>query len=109
VRRRALFLLLVPVLAAACGGGGSTSGETTTSAVKRPTQKQFVTAGNAVCIRSDRAVYRLGRLSLDPAGWGTTATAARRAVRDMKRLTPPAPSDLGIPPPTRKTITPSDG
>jgi hypothetical protein len=96
VRRRALFLLLVPVLAAACGGGGSTSGETTTSAVKRPTQKQFVTAGNAVCIRSDRAVYRLGRLSLDPAGWGTTATAARRAVRDMKRLTPPAGKDAAF-------------
>jgi hypothetical protein len=97
VKRRAVFLLLVPVLAAACGGGGSSSaGKTTTADVKRPTQKQFVSAGNAVCIRSDRAVYRLGRLSLDPTGWAQTAAAARKAVADMKRLTPPAGKDAGF-------------
>ena len=89
--RRALCLLLVPVLAAACGGSKST--HSTTTNVARPTQKQFVAAGNAVCIRSDRAVFRLGRLSLDPADWGRTAAAARRAVADMKRLTPPAGKD----------------
>jgi len=86
--RRVLPLLLVPVLLAACGG--TKSAETTTTVAKpRPTQKQFVSAANAVCIRSDRAVFRLGRLSLDPAGWGKTAAAARRGVADMRRLTPP--------------------
>ena len=83
------------MLAAACGGGDSNSAQTTT-AVQRPTQKQFVTAGNAVCIRSDRAIFRLGRLSLDPAGWAATAAAARRAVADMRRVTPPAGKDAAF-------------
>ncbi len=87
--RRTLPFLLIPVLAAACGGSKST--HTTTAAdTGRTTQKQFVAAANAVCVRSDRAIYRLGSLSLDPTGWGETAAAARRAVADMKRVTPPA-------------------
>jgi len=81
------------MLAVACGGGGSSSQKTTTAAVKRPTQKQFVSAANAVCIRSDRAVFRIGSLSLDPAGWAKTAAAARRAIADMQRVTPPAGKD----------------
>jgi hypothetical protein len=92
--RRALPLLLVPVLAAACGGGSKSA--TTTTAAKRPTQQQFVSAANAVCVRSDRAVYKLGNLSLAPAGWGNTAAAARRAVADMKTLTPPAGKDAAF-------------
>ncbi len=93
--RRTLPLLLVPVLAAACGGSKST--HTTTAAdTVRPTQQQFVAAANAVCVRSDRAIYRLGSLSLDPAGWGETAAAARRAVADMKRVTPPAGKDAAF-------------
>ncbi|MFL5926545.1 MAG: hypothetical protein ACJ77E_06380 [Gaiellaceae bacterium] len=90
--RRALLFLLAPALLAACGGTKS-AGTTTTNAKPRPTQNQFVSAANAVCIRSDRTVFRLGRLSLDPAGWGKTAAAARRGVADMKRLTPPAGKD----------------
>jgi hypothetical protein len=90
--RRALLLLLAPTLLAACGG--TNAAKTTTVAAKpRPTQKQFVSAANAVCIRSDRAVFRLGRLTLDPAGWAKTAAAARRGVKDMRRLTPPAGKD----------------
>jgi hypothetical protein len=89
--RRALPLLLVPVLAAACGGSKSTG--TTTTAVARPTQQQFVAAANAVCVRSDRAIYKLGRLSLAPAGWAKTAAAARRAVAAMKKVSPPAGKD----------------
>jgi len=93
--RRALVLLLAPALLAACGG--TKAAETTTTAAKpRPTQKQFVSAGNAVCIRSDRRVFRLGRLSFDPAGWAKTAAVARRGVADMKRLTPPAGKDAGF-------------
>jgi hypothetical protein len=91
--RRALPLLLVPVLAVACGGGAKS---TTTTAAKRPTQQQFVSAANAVCVRSDRAIYKLGNLSLAPAGWGQTAAAARRAVADMKTLTPPAGKDAAF-------------
>jgi hypothetical protein len=93
--RRALVLLLAPALLAACGG--TKAAETTTTTAKpRPTQKQFVSAANAVCIRSDRAVFRLGRLSFDPSGWAKTAAAARRGVKDMKRLTPPAGKDAGF-------------
>jgi hypothetical protein len=82
-------LLLIPVLLAACGG--SKAAEST-----RPTQKQFVAAANAVCVRSDRAVYKLGRLSLAPAGWGKTAAAARTAVANMKKVTPPAGKDAAF-------------
>jgi hypothetical protein len=94
--RRALLLLLVPVLACACGGSKSGTKTTTTTEPKRPTQQQFVSAANAVCVRSDRAIYRVGRLSLDPAGWAQTAAAARRAVADMKTVTPPAAKDAGF-------------
>lgn len=92
--RRALPLLLVPVLAAACGG--SKSSGTTTTAKPQATQQQFVSAANAVCVRSDRAIFRLGRLSLDPAGWGQTAAAARRAVADMRTVSPPSAKDAGF-------------
>jgi hypothetical protein len=89
--RPALLLLLAPALLAACGG--TKAAVTTTTEKPRLTQKQFVSQANAVCIRSDRAVFRLGRLSLDPAGWAKTAAAARRGVADMTRLTPPAGKD----------------
>jgi hypothetical protein len=95
--RRALLLLLllVPVLAAACGGSKSST-TTTAAEPKRPTQQQFVAAANAVCVRSDRAIYKVGRLSLAPAGWAMTAAAARRAVADMRTVTPPAEKDAGF-------------
>ncbi|HEY8646255.1 MAG TPA: hypothetical protein VIL77_10285 [Gaiellaceae bacterium] len=92
--RRALLLLVVPVLAAACGG--SKPSTTTTAAKPRPTQQQFVSAANAVCVRSDRAIYKLGRLSLVPAGWAQTAAAARHAIADMKKVTPPAGKDAAF-------------
>ena len=93
--RRALPLLLVPVLAVACGGG-SKPATTTTAAKPRLTQQQFVSAANAVCVRSDRAIYKVGGLSLAPAGWGQTAAAARRALADMKTVTPPAAKEAGF-------------
>jgi hypothetical protein len=88
VRRLCLLLLLLPLTA--CGGSKPTA---TTPEPARLTQKQFVAAGNAVCVRSDRAIYRLGSLSLDPAGWAQTAAAARRAVADMRKVKPPAAKD----------------
>jgi hypothetical protein len=90
--RRAL-LLLVPTLAA-CGAGSKSA--TTADADRRPTQQQFVAAANAVCVRSDRVIYQIGGLSLAPAGWGRTAAAARRALADMKALTPPAGKDAAF-------------
>jgi hypothetical protein len=87
-------LLLVPAVAAACGE--SKSSTATTAAKSRPTQQQFVAAANAVCVRSDRAIYRLGNLSFDPAGWARTAAAARHAVADMKTVTPPSGKDAAF-------------
>ena len=75
---------------AACGGSSKPAAPT------RPTQQQFVSAANAVCVRSDRAVYRLGRLSFDPSGWAKTAAAARSAIADMKTVTPPAGKDAAF-------------
>jgi hypothetical protein len=89
--RPALLFLVVPLVVAACGG--SKSADSTAGADQRPTQKQFVAAGNAVCVRSDRAIYKLGRLTLAPAGWAKTAAAARRAIADMEKVTPPAGKD----------------
>jgi hypothetical protein len=88
--RRLTILVLLPVALAACGGSSEPA------AKPRPTQKQFVAAANAVCVRSDRAVYQLGHLSLDPAGWGKTAAAARKAVADMRTVTPPAAKDAAF-------------
>jgi hypothetical protein len=91
--RRALPFLAVPLVVAACGGSKSPD---STPAANRPTQKQFVAAANAVCVRSDRAIYRLGRLTVAPAGWAKTAAAARRAVADMKKVTPSAGKDAAF-------------
>jgi hypothetical protein len=82
------------VLAAACGG--SKSATTTTTAKPKPTQQEFVSAANAVCVRSDRAIYKVGDLSLAPAGWAQTAVAARRAVADMRTVTAPAGKEAGF-------------
>jgi hypothetical protein len=94
--RPVLLLLLVPVLAAACGGSESATQTTTTTAKPQATQQRFVSDANAVCVRSDRAIYKVGRLSLDPAGWAQTAAAARRAVAEMRQVTPPAARKAGF-------------
>jgi len=80
-------MLAVPLVLAACGSGSKAA--QTTSTTVRPTQKQFVAAANAVCERSDRRVFRLGRLSLAPAGWARTAAAAQVGVAEMAKLTAP--------------------
>jgi len=81
--------LALPLLAAACGGG-SKHAATTTTGSKALSQAGFVQAGNQVCIRSDRRVYQIGRLTRDPAGWLKTANAGRVGLAEMKALTPPA-------------------
>lgn len=89
--RAFLLGLLVPVLAAGCG---SSSHKQTEPAPL--TQKQFVSAANAVCIKSDRRVFQLGRLSLLPSGWEQTAAAARTGVKEMSAVRPPAQSEAGF-------------
>ena len=89
--RRLVVISALPLLLAACGGSKSTD-----KAPPRPTQKQFVSAANAVCVNSDRRIYRLGRLSLDPAGWAQTAAAARVGVAQMDKLTAPAGEEAGF-------------
>jgi hypothetical protein len=82
---RVALVLALPLVAAACGGSKSSA----PSGPPRLTQKQFVAAANGVCLRSDRRVYRLGRLTLDPRGWAATAAEARRGVAEMERVVPP--------------------
>lgn len=89
--RALLFVLLVPVLAAGCGSSSQRNAEPA-----RLTQQQFVSAANAVCIKSDRRVFRLGRLSFLPSGWAATAVAARTGVAEMSVVRPPAQAEPGF-------------
>jgi hypothetical protein len=38
---------------------------------------------------SDKRIFALGRLSRDPKGWAKTAAAARKAIGEMRKVTPP--------------------
>jgi hypothetical protein len=87
VRRLTILVLLVP-LAAACGGSKS-AGQTSTSTGN--TSADFVTAGNSVCIASDKRIFKIGRLTRNPAEWAATAVAARTAISEMRAIKPPPP------------------
>ena len=89
--RTVLLAVLVPVLAAGCGSSSPKKADPAPL-----TQKQFVSAANAVCIKSDRRVFRLGRLSLVPGGWAATAAAARTGVAEMSVIRAPVQSDTGF-------------
>ena len=96
--RALLPLLAVPLAVAACGGGGSSAtstAQTTTS--KRSTstpspaiEAAFVAAGNAVCMASDKRIFKIGRLTRDPKGWARTAASAKLALRQMLKVKPPS-------------------
>jgi hypothetical protein len=89
--RALLPLLAVPILAAACGGSGSASGTTTAATTTTAaSETEFVSAGNKICMSSDKRIFKIGRLTRDPKGWALTATSAKRAVREMRALKPPA-------------------
>ena len=62
----------------------------------RLTQKRFVTAADAVCVRSDQRIYKLGPLSTVPSGWAKTTTAADKALAQMAALRPPAAHAAGF-------------
>jgi hypothetical protein len=89
-----LLLVAVPLLVIGCGSSSHKAATTTTAPAL--TQQQFVSAANAVCIKSDRRVFRLGRLSLLPQGWAQTAVAARQGVKQMSVLHPPAARQAGF-------------
>jgi hypothetical protein len=80
----------LPLLAAACGSKSTATG--TTTATKHQTQANFVAEGNQVCIRSDRRVYRIGRLTRDPSGWAKTVAAGRISLAEMQGVVPSAAS-----------------
>jgi hypothetical protein len=84
--RRLPLLFVFAIAITACG---SSKDATTTTAAAAPTMQAFVSAGNKVCMNSDQRIFKLGRLSRDPKGWSRTAAAARTAIADMRRVTPP--------------------
>jgi hypothetical protein len=87
----------MPVLMAGCGSSSDKDSSSDKKAEPaRLTQQQFVSAANAVCIKSDRRVFRLGNLSRLPAGWAATASAARTGVAEMSVLRGPVGSDAGF-------------
>jgi hypothetical protein len=79
-------IALASLLLAGCGGDS----EPKTAEQPRLTQREFVRQGNQVCIDSDRRIYRIGSLGPDPSGWKDTSDAAKRGIRDMLALRPPA-------------------
>lgn len=92
-RAALLLLVVIPAFATGCG---SSSHSTTTTSAPLLTQKQFVAAANAECIKSDRRIFRLGRLTFVPEGWAETAAAARQGVAEMSVLRPPAKAEAGF-------------
>jgi hypothetical protein len=82
------ILLLTVAAATACGSSGKSSATTSTAAGGTDTQS-YVAAGNQVCIRSDRRIFKIGRLSRDAKGWQETATVAKSAVIEMRKVKPP--------------------
>jgi len=94
--RPAPLVLLAPLLVAACGSSSSpaspssTPTQTSTQTSKVTSVAQFVAAANAVCIKSDRRIFKIGRLTRDPSGWAKTAAAARVGVSEMRAVTAPA-------------------
>jgi hypothetical protein len=87
-------LLVLPLALVACGGDSkdaSTNGSSTTTASTTGTTSGdgYVAAGNQVCIRADKRIFAIGRLSRDPKGWQRTATVAKQAIVDMKKVEPP--------------------
>ena len=85
-----LPLLLLAVLAlAACGGSKDAKTTTTGTTTLSTSMQAYVTAGNKVCMDSDKRIFKLGRLTRDPKGWAKTAAAARAAIGEMRKVTPP--------------------
>jgi hypothetical protein len=94
--RRLLILALVPLSVAACGGDSKRSDSTASTTTTAQSQQGYVTAGNQVCIASDKRIFKIGRLTRDPKGWGRTAASARQGLAEMKRVRPPAARDAAF-------------
>jgi hypothetical protein len=78
-----LFALAVT----ACGSSKDAS--TTTATAPSDAMQAYVSAGNKVCMDSDKRIFALGRLTRNPKGWAKTAAAARKAIGEMRKVTPP--------------------
>jgi hypothetical protein len=86
---RPLPVLVLCALAVSACSSSDSSKRTTSTTAKTTSMQAFVTAGNNVCMAADRRIVKLGRLTRSPSGWAKTAAEARRAIREMKNVTPP--------------------
>ncbi len=84
--RRLPILLLIVVAATSCGN--SKDAKTTSTVSTADAMQQYIAAGNQVCIRSDKRIFKIGRLSREPKGWQKTATAAKTGVTEMRQVKP---------------------
>jgi type II secretory pathway component PulM len=73
---------------AACGSSKDAKTTTATTTVSTSMQA-YVSAGNKVCMDSDKRIFKLGRLTRNPKGWAKTAAAARVAIAEMVKVKPP--------------------
>jgi hypothetical protein len=98
VRRLTILAFAILGLTACGGSSGTTKTVTTTStpATSAAAIKSFVDAGNKVCMDADKRVLKIGRLTRNPKGWALTAAAARRGVREMQAVKPPAGRAAGF-------------
>jgi hypothetical protein len=83
------ILLVIVVAVTACGSSKDTKTTSTSTVATGDAVTHYVSAGNQVCIRADKRIFKIGRLSRDPKGWQQTAAAARTAVREMRLVKPP--------------------
>jgi hypothetical protein len=81
------IVVLFALAVSACGSSKDAS--TTTATAPSDAMQAYVSAGNKVCMDSDKRIFALGRLSRDPKGWAKTAAAARTAIAKMRNVTPP--------------------
>jgi hypothetical protein len=86
--RRYAALALLPLALAACGSSSKKTSSTTATA--QSSSADFIQAANKVCQAADKRVFKIGHLGPDPKGWAKTAASAKRAIIEMRKVTPPA-------------------
>lgn len=84
-----LPLLLLAVLSLAACGSSKDAKTTAATTTVSASMQAYVTAGNKVCMDSDKRIFKLGRLTRNPQGWAKTAAAARIAISEMQKVKPP--------------------
>lgn len=75
--RALLFPAAAALVVAGCGGTRSL------------THRQLVSRGNQICIKTDRAVQRLGQATRNASYWNRLIPISKGALTQMSALTPP--------------------